>query len=76
MNMTRTVERYVGFNPSSSEGEEWWTAKTLNDLVWNLRHIHQVSGTLWKAERPGQWNFGDMEIYDTKKHPKVIEVLE
>lgn len=68
--------RYVAFNPSSSEEGEYWGADTITELVWNLRHIHEISGTLIAYEREGTWGFEHLEIFDTTKHPKLLIEME
>jgi len=67
----KRLMRYVAFNPSSSDADEYWTESTLSKLQWHLRSIAEVSGTLCKTTINGRYLFADLEVYDLRKHPKL-----
>lgn len=74
----REIKRWVGFNASSSEGAEWWTSDKLYDLKWIMKENDDTisEGTpISRSKGDGHYFFGDLEIYDTKKHPKLLEEM-
>lgn len=79
MNRSKPVLKYVAFYPASSDGEEWWTADTLEELNWKLNSAinmdeKRVNFTM-KNVGYGAYQKGNIMIYDVSKHPKVLDVL-
>jgi hypothetical protein len=73
--MTKEIKKYVAFNPSSSNADEWWTAdslKELKDVFW----ASCVTNTFnFKKVSEGRYFCESIEIYNVKIHPKAIEGL-
>lgn len=68
--------KYILFSAASSEVNEIWFADTLREVNWKCRDEGYVNefGSLKKI-RDGVYRFGNIEIYELKKHPKLIEEM-
>ncbi len=65
--------KFIAFNPSSESG--YIESNSLKKLIWNLRHVHEMSGSLIKSS-DGKWIFARLEIFELSKHPKLIQEFE
>ena len=77
MNTTQTkqIKKYVAFNPASSDADEWWTADSLKEMEDVLWAAMAADGSIRKLGN-GRYVNQCIEIYNTKIHPKVVEVLD
>lgn len=75
----KQIQKYVAFNPSSSEATEWWTADSLEgiaDQLWSAQATigEPTVGRITK-DWEGRYHIEDIEIYNVKIHPDVVEAL-
>ena len=76
MILTNQFKKYVGFNPSSSQSDEWFTADTLKkvkEILWAGQWVNHCN---IKKIANGSYTCEDIDIYEISKHPKAIEGLE
>ena len=74
----RPIKKWVAFSPSSSEAGEWWTSDKLHDLKWIIQDETLTEDTPISPSNnnDGHFFYGSLEIYDTKRHPKLLEEME
>lgn len=72
----KEIKKYIGFNPSSSNPEEWFTANSLREVKNILWAGQWVNHFTIKKINDGSYICENIDIYEVSKHPKTVEGLE
>ncbi len=72
----RTFKKWIAFNPSSSETEEYWVSDKLYDFKWIIQQEGIDDKVPIQKGGNGRYTYAGLEIYELKKHPKLIEEIK
>jgi len=71
------TKKYVCFDPSSSEVNEFWESDKLYDFKWIIQDLSVPDEEPIRRTGYGRFSLSFYEIYDLRKHPNLKqEVLE